>query len=62
MLMSVLETIKDERNNFRVDCNEEPALCSLARNCHEILEDFQELKQHFDAVGTQAQRSWDRGQ
>lgn len=47
---------------FNVDCDNEPALCNLSRNCHGILNNLQELKQHFDSVGTQTQITWEREQ
>jgi hypothetical protein len=47
---------------FNIDCDNEPALCSLSQNCHGILNDLRELKQHFDSVGTQTQITWEREQ
>jgi hypothetical protein len=61
-LMSVLEAVEEDRTQLPVDCDKEPALRDLSRNCHEILTDLQELKQHFDSVGTQTQRTWEREQ
>jgi len=60
--MVVLEAIEEDRDSSQVDCNKESALPDLLWNCHDILKDLQELKQHFDSVGTQAQRTWEREQ
>jgi hypothetical protein len=61
-LMSMLEAIVEDGPNFNIDCDNELALCNLSRNCHGILNDLQELKQHFDSVGTQTQITWEREQ
>ncbi|KAH0555629.1 hypothetical protein GP486_006427 [Trichoglossum hirsutum] len=58
----MLEAIVEDGPAFNIDCDDEPALCNLSRNCHGILEDLQELKQHFDSVGTQTQVTWEREQ
>jgi len=60
--MSMLEAIVEDGPGFNIDCDNEPALCNLSRNCHGILNDLQELKQHFDSVGTQTQITWEREQ
>jgi hypothetical protein len=59
-LMSVLEAVEEDRTRFQVDCNKESALCNVSRDCHGILKDLQGLKQRFDSVGTQTQRTWER--
>jgi hypothetical protein len=61
-LMSMLEAIVEDGPGFNIDCDNEPALCNLSRNCHGILNDLQELKEHFDSVGTQTQITWEREQ
>jgi hypothetical protein len=60
--MSMLEAIVEDGPDFNIDCDNEPALCSLSQDCHRILNDLQELKQHFDSVGTQTQITWERQQ
>jgi hypothetical protein len=60
--MSMLEAIVEDGPGYNIDCDDEPALCDLSRNCHGILKDFQTLKEHFDSVGTQTQITWEREQ
>jgi hypothetical protein len=60
--MSMLEEIVEDGPGYNIDCDDEPALCDLSRNCHGILKDFQTLKEHFDSVGTQTQITWEREQ
>ena len=43
-LMGVLEFIVEDQARLEVDCNEEPTLRSLSKDCHEILNHRQELK------------------
>ena len=59
-LMSLLEAIVEDGPGYNINCDNEPALCNLSRNCHGILSDLQELKQHFDSVGTQTRITWER--
>jgi hypothetical protein len=61
-LMSMLEATVEDSPGFNIDCDNEPALCSLSQNCHGILSDLEELKRHFDSVGTQTQMTWEREQ
>jgi hypothetical protein len=60
--MSMLEAIAEDGPGFNIDCDNEPAFINLSRNCHGILHDLQELKQHFDSVGRQTQITWERQQ
>lgn len=61
-LMSMLEAIMEDGPGFGIDCDNEPVLCNLSRSCYGILNDLQELKQHFDSVGTQTRITWEREQ
>ena len=58
----MLEAIVEDGAGFNIDCDNEPVLCNLSRSCHGILNDLQELKQHFDSVGTRTQITWEREQ
>jgi hypothetical protein len=59
-LMGVLESIMTDSASFQVDCNQEPALCRLSQDCHEILNDLQVLNYRFESLPTQTQLTWDR--
>jgi hypothetical protein len=58
--MGVLESITEDSASFQIDCNMEPALCNLSRECHEILKELEASKQRFDALPTQTQVTWER--
>jgi hypothetical protein len=58
--MSMLEAVVEDGSKYNINCDHEPALCDLSQNCHEILNHLQEIKQHFDSVGTKTQITWER--
>ena len=60
MLLAALEAIEQNSVDLLVDVDRDPTLCSLSRNCHQVLQDLQDLKAHFDGIGTQAQLTWER--
>lgn len=60
--MEMLENVVEDGARYDVDCDAEPVLSGLSRNCHEILNDLLKLKEHYDSVGTQTQITWDREQ
>jgi len=59
-LLAVLETTEDNSNELHFDADHHPQLCRLSRDCHQVLQDLQRLKGHFDSVGTQGQLTWER--
>jgi hypothetical protein len=59
-LMSILQAIEGEHENLDAHWISQPELNRLITNCHEILKDLQGLKIHYDSVGTQTQRTWER--
>ena len=61
-LITLLEAITEDSTDFSIDCEKEPALCKLAQELDQILGELLKLKEHYDLVGTQTQRTWEREQ
>jgi hypothetical protein len=59
-LIGVLESIREDRASFQVNPDNEPELCDLLRDCHDILKDLQHMKSRYDSFPAQAQLTWDR--
>jgi hypothetical protein len=56
----VLETTEDNSKELHFDADHHPELCRLSQDCHQVLQDLQDLKERFDSVGTQGQLTWER--
>jgi hypothetical protein len=56
----VLETTEDNSKELHFDADHHPQLCRLSQDCHQVLQDLQCLKGHFDSIGTQGQLTWER--
>ncbi|KAI9666476.1 MAG: hypothetical protein M1821_004412 [Bathelium mastoideum] len=59
-LLGVLESITGNSARIRIDCNEEPEICSLSRDCHKTLKDLEALKHRYEALPAQTQLTWER--
>ncbi|KAL9085259.1 MAG: hypothetical protein Q9165_007693 [Trypethelium subeluteriae] len=61
-LVTILETIIEDSTDHQIDCEKEPALCKLAQDLHQILNELLKLKEHYDSVGSRTQRTWEQQQ
>lgn len=59
-LLSALETTEECSRDFQFDADHHPQLRGVAQDLHQVLQDLRNLKTHFDEVGTQTQRTWER--
>jgi hypothetical protein len=59
-LLTILETTEETTKSQYINTSRHPQLCDISQNCYQVLDDLQQLKDHFDSVGTQTQKTWER--
>jgi hypothetical protein len=59
-LVAVLETVEESSIDLGTNVDLDPTLRSLSQECHQTLQSLQDLKAHYDGVGTWSQVTWER--